>query len=110
MDGKEFLDLLGGIISLKERGSLWPDTGAYAARGMRHNSTALNFYGASKKSLHKPRATSGNRVFYKSYGFSYYLQLLCLQFLSKTHLNKKNHFWHQNSTFCQIFIISVYDY
>jgi hypothetical protein len=60
MDGKEFLDLLGGIISLKERGSLWPDTGAYAARGMHHNSTALNFYGASKKSLHKPRATSGN--------------------------------------------------
>jgi hypothetical protein len=58
-------------------------------RGMRHTSTALYFYGASKKSLHKPRNTSENRLFHISYGFTYYLQLLCLQFLSKTHLNLK---------------------
>jgi hypothetical protein len=44
------------------------------------------FYGASKKSLHKPRTTSGNRLFHISYGFNYYLQLLCLKFLYKTHL------------------------
>jgi hypothetical protein len=50
---------------------------------------ALYFYGASKKSLHKPRTISGNRLFHKSYGFNYYLQLLCLQFLSKAHLNFK---------------------
>jgi hypothetical protein len=55
--------------------------------GMRHTSTALYFYGASKKSLHKPRTTSGNRLFHISYGFNYYLQLLCLQFLSITLLN-----------------------
>jgi hypothetical protein len=57
--------------------------------GMRHTSTALYFYGASKKSLHKPRTTSGNRLFQISYGFNYYRQLLDLQFLSKTHLNFK---------------------
>ncbi len=56
-------------------------------RGVRHTSTALYFYGESKKSLHKSRATSGNMLFHISYGFNYYLQLLCLQFLSKTHLN-----------------------
>ncbi len=53
---------------------------------MRHTSTALYFYGASKKSLHKPGAICGNILFHISYGFNYYLQLLCLQFLSKTHL------------------------
>ncbi len=47
------------------------------------------FYGASKKSLHKPGNTSENRLFHISYGFNYYLQLLGLQFLSKTHLNLK---------------------
>jgi hypothetical protein len=62
------------------------------SRGMRHTSTALYFYGlyfygGSKKSLHKPRTTSGNRLFHISYGFYYYLQLLCLWFLSKAHLN-----------------------
>ncbi len=56
-------------------------------RGMRHTSTALYFYGASKKSLHKPRAIYGNILFHISYGFNYYLQILCLEFLSKTHLN-----------------------
>jgi hypothetical protein len=40
---------------------------------MRHTSTALYFYGASKKSLHKPRTTSGNRLFHISYDFNYYL-------------------------------------
>jgi hypothetical protein len=57
---------------------------------MRHTSTALYFYGASKKSLHKPRTTSGNILFHISYAFNYHLQLLCLQFLSKTHLIFKN--------------------
>jgi hypothetical protein len=56
-------------------------------RGMRHTSTALYFYEASKKSLHMPRATSENMLFHISYGLNYYLQLLCLQFLSKTCLN-----------------------
>jgi hypothetical protein len=55
--------------------------------GMRHTSTALYFYGAFKKSLHNPRATSGNMLFHISYGFNYFLQLLCLQLLSTTHLN-----------------------
>ncbi len=54
---------------------------------MRHTSTALYFYGASKKSLHKPRAIYENILFHIIYGFNYYLQLWCLQFLSKTHLN-----------------------
>ncbi len=57
--------------------------------GMRHTSTALYFYGASKKSLHKPRAIYENMLFHISYGFNYYLQLWCLKFLSKTHLNFK---------------------
>jgi hypothetical protein len=61
--------------------------------GMHHTSMALYFYRASKKSLHKPRVTSENMLFHISYGFNYYLQLLCLQFLSKTRLNlKKIHF------------------
>jgi hypothetical protein len=55
--------------------------------GMHHTSTALYLTGASKKSLHKPRATSENMLFHMSDGFNYYLQLLCLQFLSKTRLN-----------------------
>jgi hypothetical protein len=54
---------------------------------MRHTSTALYFYGASKKNLHKPRATSENMLFHIKYGFNYYLQLLFLKFLSKTLLN-----------------------
>jgi hypothetical protein len=61
--------------------------GQHNRRGMRHTSTALYFYGASKKSLHKPRAIFGSILFHISYGFNYYLQLLCLQFLSKTQLN-----------------------
>ncbi len=47
--------------------------------GMRHTSTALYFYGASKKSLHKPRATSENMLYHTSYGFNYYLQLFLMQ-------------------------------
>ncbi len=54
---------------------------------MRHTSMALYFYGASKKSLHKPKATSGDMLFKIIYGFNYYLQILCLQLLPKTHLN-----------------------
>jgi hypothetical protein len=68
---------------------LWYKELVLLTRGMRHTSTALYFYGASKKSLQKPRAIYGNILFYISYGFNYYLQLLCLQFLSKTHLNFK---------------------
>jgi hypothetical protein len=48
--------------------------------GKRHTSMALYFYGASKKSLHKPKATFGDILFKINYGFNYYLQLLCLQF------------------------------
>jgi hypothetical protein len=58
-------------------------------RGMRHTSTALYFYGASKKSPHKPRTTFGNMLFQISSGFNKYLQLLLLQFLSKSRLNFK---------------------
>jgi hypothetical protein len=72
----------GGVL---QRGGGGSEVGR--AGGMRHTSTALYFYGASKKSLHKPRATSENMLFYISYGFNYYLQLLFLQFLSKTRLN-----------------------
>jgi hypothetical protein len=46
-------------------------------RVMRHTSTALYFYGASKKTLHKPRVTFGNMLFKISYSFNYYLQLFC---------------------------------
>jgi hypothetical protein len=62
-------------------------SGLPSVGGMRHTSTALYFCGASKKSLQKPRTTSGNGLFHISYSFNYYLQLLCLQLLSKTHLN-----------------------
>jgi hypothetical protein len=54
---------------------------------MRHTSTALYFYGASKKSLHKSQAIFGKMLFQINYGFNYYLKLLCLYFLSKTRLN-----------------------
>jgi hypothetical protein len=49
----------------------------------------LNFFGASKKNLHKPGANFRNILFQKYYTFNYYLQLLCLQFLSRTYLNFK---------------------
>ncbi len=52
-------------------------------RGMRHISTALYFYGASKKSLQKPRTTSGSRLCHISYGFNYYLQLYVYNFYLK---------------------------
>ncbi len=42
-----------------------------------HTSTALYFYGASKKTLQKPRVTFGNMLFRVSYSLNYYLQLLC---------------------------------
>ncbi len=54
-------------------------------RGMRHTSTALYFYGASKKSLHKPRVTFSKMLFQISYSPNYYQQLLCSQFFSKTY-------------------------
>jgi hypothetical protein len=44
-------------------------------RGMRHTSTALYFYGASKKTTHKPRVTFGNMLIQISNGLYYYLQL-----------------------------------
>ncbi len=56
-------------------------------RGMRHTSTALYFYVASKKSLHKPRANFMNILFQINYSLNYYLQLLCLQDLYRTRLN-----------------------
>jgi hypothetical protein len=52
---------------------------------MRHTSTALYFYGASKKTLHKPRVIFGNTLFKIIYSLNYYLQLLCKQFLPKTY-------------------------
>jgi hypothetical protein len=45
--------------------------------GMRHTSMALYFYGASKKTLQKPRVTFGNMLFKISYSLNYYLQLFC---------------------------------
>ncbi len=51
--------------------------------GMRHTSMALYFYGASKKSLHKPRTTSGNRLLHNSYGFiiiyNFYVYSFCIK-------------------------------
>jgi hypothetical protein len=56
----------------------------YTARGLRYTSTALYFHGASKKSLHKPRATFGYMLFhinmvsiiiYNFYVYSFYLKL-----------------------------------
>jgi hypothetical protein len=44
-------------------------------RGMRYTSTALYFYGASRKSLHKPRANLRNVLFEINYSFNYYLQI-----------------------------------
>ncbi len=55
----------------------------------RHTSTALYFYGASKKGVPKPKATFGNMLFQINYGFNCYPQLLLLQFLSKTHIKCK---------------------
>jgi hypothetical protein len=53
--------------------------------GMRHTSTALYFYGASEKTLHKPRVTFGNMLLKISYSPNYNLQFLFQQFLSKTY-------------------------
>jgi hypothetical protein len=50
--------------------------GLLADRGMRHTSTALYFYGASKKTLHKPRVSFGNMLFKISYSLNYNLQFL----------------------------------
>jgi hypothetical protein len=44
--------------------------GYMAKRGMRHTSTALYFYEASKKTTHKPRAIYKSIFFHISYGFS----------------------------------------
>ncbi len=41
-------------------------TGLSISWGMRHTSTALYFYGASKKSLHKSKNTFENRSFHIS--------------------------------------------
>jgi hypothetical protein len=57
--------------------------------GMRHTSMALYFYGASKKTLHKPRVTFGNMLFQIKYSLNYYLQLFCQQLLSITYQNFK---------------------
>ncbi len=51
--------------------------------GMRHTSTALYFYGASKKTLHKPRVNFGNMLFQISFSLNYYLQLLYYNFCLK---------------------------
>jgi hypothetical protein len=59
----------------------------YDQTGTRHTSTALYFYGASKNSLHKPKATFGNALLQISLGFNYYLHFVLLQFLSKSHQN-----------------------
>jgi hypothetical protein len=57
--------------------------------GMRHTSTALYFYGASKKTLHKPRVTFGSMLLKISYSPNYSLQFLFQQFLSKTYTHFK---------------------
>jgi hypothetical protein len=56
---------------------------------MRHTPKALYFYGATKNSLHKLMAIFENMFFRINDRFNYHLQLLCLKFLSKTHLNFK---------------------
>jgi hypothetical protein len=75
------------LFDFKGRPSLILLKTFHRKRGMRHANTALYFYGASKKSLHKPRVIYENKVFHISYGFNYYLQFLCLHFLTKTHLS-----------------------
>jgi hypothetical protein len=52
-----------------------------------YTSTALYFYGASKKTLHKPRVTFGNILLKISYSPNYNLQFLFQQFLSKTYIH-----------------------
>jgi hypothetical protein len=48
--------------------------------GMRHTSTALFFYRASRKSLLKPRTIFRNMLLQINYTFNYSLQILPLQF------------------------------
>jgi hypothetical protein len=76
---------------MSNRGFLCTQQGVSAILLRLYSSTALRhfFYEVSKKSLHTPRANFRNMLFKKIYSFSYYLQLLCLQFLSRTHLLKK---------------------
>ncbi len=59
------------LLTYRWRAVAGGGVGAMVGRGMRHTSIALYFYGASKKSLHKPRATSENVLFHISYGFNY---------------------------------------
>jgi hypothetical protein len=65
----------------------------YFLRGMRHTSTALYFYGASKKSLHQPRVTFGNMLFRISYSPNYCSGLVsqfCDVVLVRAHLAQEN--------------------
>jgi hypothetical protein len=79
------------------------------AGGMRHTSMALYFCGASEKTLHKPRVTFRNMLFKISYSLDNYLQLYVNSFSLNLPKFLKILFWHQNSAFPKIFIISVYD-
>jgi hypothetical protein len=66
-----------GLFSVRTLSELGTNKRVFLG-GMRHTSTALYFYGASKKTLHKPQAIFGNMLFQINYGLKYYLQLLCL--------------------------------
>ncbi len=86
--GQERLELVSWGTTLGQEWKNLPTTpGTGDLGGMRHTSIAHYFYGAPKKSLHKPGVIYGNILFHISYGLNCYLQLLFLKFLSKTHLN-----------------------
>ncbi len=73
---------------------VWKNSVTEIKWGMRHTLRLYTSTERQKKSLHKPMVTFGNMLFQINYGFNCYLQILCLQFLSKTHLNlsKSNYF------------------
>ncbi len=56
-------------------------------RGMRHTSTALYFYRASKNNAQKPTANFWINLLKRKYVLTNCLQLLYLRFLSYTYLN-----------------------
>ncbi len=80
------------------------------SQGMRHTYTALYFNGASKKSLHKPRANFGNMLFHIDYGliiiYNFYVYIF---YLELTWIFNNSLLGSKKRIFSKIFIISVYD-
>jgi hypothetical protein len=73
------------------------DSKLVSASGYAPYSTALYFYGASKKSLHQPRVTFGSMLIKINFSPIYYL---CTAFVLSVFLKNlpdflKIHFWHQ---------------